>query len=145
MNYYLYDSNNSCSYYHRATEHPKCPESQDHVRVYDYASQMVIKPHRTFNEVCGKCLNNYPWLLLICYLPKYIIHAKLESLVWVRNMKTHVLKLSQSKYMILFAREFKLTRKWITWSPDHEQSIKMFQAWFLLVSELESKSESQVP
>ncbi|XP_031568420.1 stAR-related lipid transfer protein 7, mitochondrial-like [Actinia tenebrosa] len=34
----------------KATDHPKYPESQDHVRVNEYASQMVIKPHRMFEE-----------------------------------------------------------------------------------------------
>lgn len=35
----------------RATCHEDCPESEDHIRVKDYASQMVVKPHKTFQEV----------------------------------------------------------------------------------------------
>ncbi|BFZ01297.1 hypothetical protein BsWGS_04336 [Bradybaena similaris] len=34
----------------RATEHPSCPESDACVRVATYCSQMVIKPHTTFEE-----------------------------------------------------------------------------------------------
>ncbi|EDO46303.1 predicted protein, partial [Nematostella vectensis] len=34
----------------KATSHPKCPENNTHVRVTDYGSQMVILPHRTFDE-----------------------------------------------------------------------------------------------
>ena len=35
----------------RASTHEDCPENDDYIRVKDYASQMVVKPHRTFNEV----------------------------------------------------------------------------------------------
>lgn len=34
----------------RATSHPDYPENTDHVRVKEYASHMVIRPHRTFDE-----------------------------------------------------------------------------------------------
>jgi len=34
----------------RATSHPKYPEGDEHVRVKEYASHMVIRPHRTFDE-----------------------------------------------------------------------------------------------
>ena len=35
----------------KATEHPRCPESSKYVRVKTYNSQMVIKPHSSFEEV----------------------------------------------------------------------------------------------
>ncbi|XP_059497197.1 stAR-related lipid transfer protein 7, mitochondrial [Stegostoma tigrinum] len=35
----------------RAVEHPDVPESPNYVRVTAYQSQMVIKPHRSFDEV----------------------------------------------------------------------------------------------
>ncbi|GCC42764.1 hypothetical protein chiPu_0026534, partial [Chiloscyllium punctatum] len=35
----------------RAVEHPDVPESSSYVRVTAYQSQMVIKPHRSFDEV----------------------------------------------------------------------------------------------
>ncbi|KAI8483028.1 StAR- lipid transfer protein 7, mitochondrial [Branchiostoma belcheri] len=34
----------------RSVEHPACPESNQYVRVATYSSNMVIKPHRTFDE-----------------------------------------------------------------------------------------------
>ncbi|XP_068130944.1 stAR-related lipid transfer protein 7, mitochondrial [Hyperolius riggenbachi] len=34
----------------RAVEHPEVPESPDYVRVRNYQSQMVIRPHTTFDE-----------------------------------------------------------------------------------------------
>jgi len=38
----------------RAVEHPSVPEDPEYVRVRTYESQMVIRPHKTFDEVrCG--------------------------------------------------------------------------------------------
>lgn len=34
----------------KSTNHPSCPEEQEHVRVTDYRSEMVIAPHRNFTE-----------------------------------------------------------------------------------------------
>ncbi|RUS88043.1 hypothetical protein EGW08_004209 [Elysia chlorotica] len=34
----------------RATEHPNCPQTDTCVRIETYCSQMVIKPHTTFDE-----------------------------------------------------------------------------------------------
>ncbi|PIO23901.1 hypothetical protein AB205_0145430 [Aquarana catesbeiana] len=34
----------------RAVEHPEVPESPDFVRVHNYQSEMVIRPHTTFDE-----------------------------------------------------------------------------------------------
>lgn len=31
--------------------HPAVPMNNDHVRVIDYSSEMVIKPHTNFDEV----------------------------------------------------------------------------------------------
>jgi len=36
----------------KSIEHPKLPETSEHVRVFDYSSQMVIKPHNSFDD-CG--------------------------------------------------------------------------------------------
>ena len=35
----------------RASEHPKCPITDEFVRVAAFSSKMVIKPHTTFDEV----------------------------------------------------------------------------------------------
>lgn len=43
-------------YVFRATSHPQYPESDEHVRVKEYESYMVIKPHQTFDQV--GCLYN---------------------------------------------------------------------------------------
>ncbi|KAG8189745.1 hypothetical protein JTE90_012920 [Oedothorax gibbosus] len=34
----------------RAIVHPSCPVNNKYVRVYDYSSRMVIRPHRTYDE-----------------------------------------------------------------------------------------------
>lgn len=36
----------------KSIEHPNLPETSPHVRVFNYSSQMVIKPHKSFDE-CG--------------------------------------------------------------------------------------------
>lgn len=43
----------SCSHLlpSRAVEHPSVPEDPEYVRVRTYESQMVIRPHKTFDEV----------------------------------------------------------------------------------------------
>lgn len=46
----------------RAVEHPSLPETQDFVRVHSYQSRMVIRPHRSFDEVgpsVSHCKINY--------------------------------------------------------------------------------------
>lgn len=40
----------------RAVQHPRVPESQEFVRVHSYQSKMVIRPHKSFDEVCGEYL-----------------------------------------------------------------------------------------
>lgn len=37
----------------RAVEHPRVPETQEFVRVHSYQSKMVIRPHKSFDEVWG--------------------------------------------------------------------------------------------
>lgn len=39
----------------RAVQHPRVPETQDFVRVHSYQSKMVIRPHKSFDEVRGEC------------------------------------------------------------------------------------------
>lgn len=41
----------------RAVDHPKCPETNKYVRVQKYESNMVIKPHTTFDA------NGFDYLL----------------------------------------------------------------------------------
>ncbi|KQK85134.1 StAR-related lipid transfer protein 7 [Amazona aestiva] len=41
----------------RAVEHPSVPEDPEYVRVRTYESQMVIRPHKTFDE------NGFDYLL----------------------------------------------------------------------------------
>lgn len=44
---------------YRAVQHPKVPETQEFVRVHSYQSKMVIRPHKSFDEVCDECLAPY--------------------------------------------------------------------------------------
>ncbi|XP_038045710.1 stAR-related lipid transfer protein 7, mitochondrial-like [Patiria miniata] len=43
-------ANNIMTVVSKAVEHPKVPASKTHVRVNSYFSQMVIRPHRSFEE-----------------------------------------------------------------------------------------------
>lgn len=45
-----YKKNKNCAIF-RAVQHPGVPETQDYVRVHSYQSKMVIRPHKTFDEV----------------------------------------------------------------------------------------------
>lgn len=38
---------------YRAVQHPRVPETQEFVRVHSYQSKMVIRPHKSFDEVCN--------------------------------------------------------------------------------------------
>lgn len=38
----------------RAVQHPRVPETQEFVRVHSYQSKMVIRPHKSFDEVCDE-------------------------------------------------------------------------------------------
>lgn len=38
----------------RAVQHPRVPETQEFVRVHSYQSKMVIRPHKSFDEVCNR-------------------------------------------------------------------------------------------
>ncbi len=35
----------------KATDHPQCPIQDQYVRVHEYKSHMVIRPHTTFDKV----------------------------------------------------------------------------------------------
>lgn len=48
----------------RATDHPKCPEGKKNVRVKQYESKMVIRPHKSFDE------NGFDYLLTYFDDPK---------------------------------------------------------------------------
>lgn len=50
---------------YRAVQHPRVPETQEFVRVHSYQSQMVIRPHKSFDEVCEECFATY--IDLICF------------------------------------------------------------------------------
>ncbi len=35
----------------RGVDHPKCPESKEFVRVKNYHSKLVLRPHKSIDEV----------------------------------------------------------------------------------------------
>ncbi|XP_072342132.1 stAR-related lipid transfer protein 7, mitochondrial [Scyliorhinus torazame] len=62
----------------RAVEHPEVPESPNYVRVSTYQSQMVIKPHRSFDE------NGFDYLLTYSddpqtVFPRYCVSWMMSS------------------------------------------------------------------
>ncbi|XP_022080768.1 stAR-related lipid transfer protein 7, mitochondrial-like isoform X3 [Acanthaster planci] len=48
--YKIDHANNVMTVVSKAVDHPKVPASKNHVRVSSYFSQMVIRPHRSFEE-----------------------------------------------------------------------------------------------
>ncbi|KAM9311125.1 stAR-related lipid transfer protein 7, mitochondrial [Gastrophryne carolinensis] len=62
----------------RAVEHPEVPESPNYVRVRDYQSQMVIRPHTTFDE------NGFDYMLTYSdnpqtVFPRYCVNWMVSS------------------------------------------------------------------
>ncbi|XP_073478159.1 stAR-related lipid transfer protein 7, mitochondrial [Aquarana catesbeiana] len=62
----------------RAVEHPEVPESPDFVRVHNYQSEMVIRPHTTFDE------NGFDYLLTYSdnpqtVFPRYCVNWMVSS------------------------------------------------------------------
>ncbi|KAM8794604.1 stAR-related lipid transfer protein 7, mitochondrial [Eudromia elegans] len=55
--YHVDKENNTMVLVSRAVEHPSVPEDPEYVRVRTYESQMVIRPHKTFDE------NGFDYLL----------------------------------------------------------------------------------
>ncbi|NXS95893.1 STAR7 protein, partial [Jacana jacana] len=72
----------------RAVEHPSVPEDPDYVRVRTYESQMVIRPHHTFDE------NGFDYLLTYSdnpqtVFPRYCLSWMVSS---VEKLHTAALK-----------------------------------------------------
>lgn len=55
-------------------QHPRVPESQEFVRVNSYQSKMVIRPHKSFDEVSGECLAAKPRSALMRTLTSAKVH-----------------------------------------------------------------------
>lgn len=61
----------------RAVEHPSVPESPEFVRVRSYESQMVIRPHKSFDEVSST--SSKRWLLSRnAFYLNWAVHGLLE-------------------------------------------------------------------
>uniref|UniRef100_UPI00398EE47E stAR-related lipid transfer protein 7, mitochondrial n=1 Tax=Pristiophorus japonicus TaxID=55135 RepID=UPI00398EE47E len=76
--YHVDQRNNLMVLVSRAVEHPDVPESPNYVRVTSYESQMVIKPHRSFDE------NGFDYLLTYSddpqtVFPRYCISWMMSS------------------------------------------------------------------
>ncbi|XP_038641497.1 stAR-related lipid transfer protein 7, mitochondrial [Scyliorhinus canicula] len=76
--YHVDQNNNIMVLVSRAVEHPEVPESPSYVRVSTYQSQMVIKPHRSFDE------NGFDYLLTYSddpqtVFPRYCVSWMMSS------------------------------------------------------------------
>ncbi|KAG9488859.1 hypothetical protein GDO78_005057 [Eleutherodactylus coqui] len=76
--YHVDQENNLMVLVSRAVEHPEVPESPNYVRVRNYQSQMVIKPHTTFDE------NGFDYMLIYSdnpqtVFPRYCVNWMVSS------------------------------------------------------------------
>ncbi|MEE6509951.1 hypothetical protein FKM82_028524 [Ascaphus truei] len=76
--YHVDQENNLMVLVSRAVEHPGVPESPDYVRVRNYQSQMVIRPHTSFDE------NGFDYLLTYSdnpqtVFPRYCVNWMVSS------------------------------------------------------------------
>ncbi|XP_018424827.1 PREDICTED: stAR-related lipid transfer protein 7, mitochondrial [Nanorana parkeri] len=76
--YHVDQENNLMVLVSRAVEHPEVPEAADYVRVRNYQSQMVIRPHTTFDE------NGFDYMLTYSdnpqtVFPRYCVNWMVSS------------------------------------------------------------------
>ncbi|XP_075063464.1 stAR-related lipid transfer protein 7, mitochondrial [Mixophyes fleayi] len=76
--YHVDQENNIMVLVSRAVEHPEVPESPDYVRVRNYQSQMVIRPHISFDE------NGFDYMLTYSdnpqtVFPRYCVNWMVSS------------------------------------------------------------------
>ncbi|KAG8541200.1 hypothetical protein GDO81_029486, partial [Engystomops pustulosus] len=76
--YHVDQENNIMVLVSRAVEHPEVPESPNYVRVRNYQSQMVIRPHTSFDE------NGFDYLLTYSdnpqtVFPRYCVNWMVSS------------------------------------------------------------------
>lgn len=102
--YHVDQENNLMVLISRAVEHPEVPESPDYVRVRNYQSQMVIRPHTTFDE------NGFDYMLTYSdnpqtVFPRYCVNWMVSSGMPDFLEKLHVATL-RAKNMEIKVRDY---------------------------------------
>ncbi|XP_043940633.1 stAR-related lipid transfer protein 7, mitochondrial [Protopterus annectens] len=110
--YYVDQENNVMVLVSRAVEHPKVPESSEFVRVRTYQSQMVIRPHSSFDE------NGFDYLLTYSdnpqtVFPRYCVSWMVSSGMPDFLEKLHMAAL-KAKKMEIKVKDYMSSR-----SKDH--------------------------
>ncbi|XP_077970310.1 stAR-related lipid transfer protein 7, mitochondrial-like [Styela clava] len=71
----------------KAVNHPSCPPSNDFVRVTSYESHMVIKPHKSFDDL------GFDYLMTYCDDPQIVLPTRLASWVISAGVPQYINKL----------------------------------------------------
>lgn len=71
----------------KAVNHPSCQPSKDYVRVSSYESHMVIKPHKSFDDL------GFDYLLTYCDDPQIVLPTTLASWVISAGIPQYINKL----------------------------------------------------
>ncbi|XP_054167124.1 stAR-related lipid transfer protein 7, mitochondrial-like [Oppia nitens] len=85
----------------KSIEYPKLPETSQHVRVVNYSSQMVIKPHTTFDE-CG-----FDYLLTYFDDPRAAFPMPAYNWMAVSGVPEFVNKLHSAAFQLFQSNNYK--------------------------------------
>lgn len=70
----------------KAVEHPACPLGENFVRVSFYVSRMVIKPHKSFDDL------GFDYLMTYCDDPQVVLPARLSCWIVSQGIPEYITK-----------------------------------------------------
>lgn len=70
----------------KAVEHPSCPVNSNYVRVTCYTSHMVIRPHKSFDEL------GFDYMMTYCDDPQIVLPSSLSSWVVSQGIPEYIKK-----------------------------------------------------
>lgn len=80
------DKDNTMVISSRAVEHPSCPTNSKYVRVSCYTSHMVIKPHKSYDDL------GFDYLMTYCDDPQIVLPSSLSSWVLSQGIPEYIKK-----------------------------------------------------
>lgn len=80
------DKDNTMVISSRAVEHPSCPANAKYVRVSCYTSHMVIRPHKSYDDL------GFDYLMTYCDNPQIVLPSSLSSWVLSQGIPEYIKK-----------------------------------------------------
>lgn len=82
----VHDKDNTMVISSRAVDHPSCPANAKYVRVSCYTSHMVIRPHKSFDDL------GFDYLMTYCDDPQIVLPSSLSSWVLSQGIPEYIRK-----------------------------------------------------